>query len=102
MRWFLNNGKQVRLEGVIKIEMDIKMETKKSEMRKAWFDFVKKTRVKMGRAEKRAVSHREAMKMASVDMFIRRPPLVSKVSKTRGGFLITSSRDQVRSDLKQL
>ena len=46
--------------------MNIKMERKKSEMRKAWFDFVKKTRVKMGRAEKRDVSHREAMKHASL------------------------------------
>ena len=42
------------------------MERKKSEMRKCWFDFVKKTRVKMSRGEKRAVSHREAMKQASL------------------------------------
>ena len=37
-----------------------------NEMRKAWFEFVKKTRVKMARAEKRVVTHREAMKQASL------------------------------------
>lgn len=39
---------------------------KGSEMRKAWFEFVKKTRVKMRRVEKREVTHREAMKRASL------------------------------------
>lgn len=37
-----------------------------SEMRKAWFEYVKKTRVKMRRVEKRDVTHREAMKEASL------------------------------------
>ena len=36
-----------------------------SEMRKAWFDFVRKTRQKMARVTKEKVSHRDAMKQAS-------------------------------------
>ena len=35
-------------------------------MRKSWFEFVKKTRVKLSRARKENVSHRDAMKEASV------------------------------------
>ena len=37
-----------------------------SEMRKAWFDFVRKTRQKLTRSKKEKVSHRDAMKAASV------------------------------------
>jgi hypothetical protein len=36
-----------------------------SVMRKAWFEFVKKTRKKMSRNSKETVSHRDAMKHAS-------------------------------------
>ena len=35
------------------------------EMRKAWFEFVRKTRTQMSRRAKEQVSHREAMKQAS-------------------------------------
>lgn len=35
------------------------------EMRKQWFEFVRKTRAKMCKATKEKVSHREAMKQAS-------------------------------------
>ena len=38
-----------------------------STMRKEWFNFVRKTRTKMSRASKTNVSHREAMKAASVE-----------------------------------
>ena len=35
-------------------------------MRKAWFEFVRKTRQKMTKAKREKVSHRDAMKAASV------------------------------------
>ena len=42
-----------------------KKKASSNEMRKAWFDYVKKTRAKMSRGKKEKCSHREAMKAAS-------------------------------------
>ena len=39
--------------------------TNASVMRKEWFEFVRKTRVKMSRGQKEKASHRDAMKTAS-------------------------------------
>ena len=50
----------------LEVMMEQKKKKKGSEMRKAWFNFVKKTRGKMHRMEKRDVTHREAMKQASL------------------------------------
>ena len=36
-----------------------------NEMRKAWFDYVRKTRAKLSRGKKEKCSHRDAMKAAS-------------------------------------
>ena len=36
-----------------------------NEMRKAWFEFVRKTRTKLSRGQKDKCSHRDAMKAAS-------------------------------------
>ena len=54
------------------------MENKGSEMRRAWFDYVKKIRVKMARAEKKAVSHREAMIRASLSWADEKAKIVRK------------------------
>ena len=37
----------------------------RTSMRKAWFEYVRKTRAKMSRAQKTQVSHRNAMQEAS-------------------------------------
>ena len=42
-----------------------KKKTSCNEMRKAWFEYVKKTRTRMSRGQKEKCSHREAMKVAS-------------------------------------
>ena len=49
-----------------------------SKMRKAWFEYVRKTRVKMSRGQKVKATHREAMKAASVSWATEKAKLVRK------------------------
>ena len=49
--------------------------------RKAWFEFVASTRRKLARKEKRAVTHREAMKAASVGWPVEKAKLVRKIAR---------------------
>ena len=52
-----------------------------SEMRKAWFDHVRKTRVKMSRGQKTKATHREAMKEASVGWAAEKAKLLRKIAR---------------------
>ena len=52
-----------------------------SEMRKAWFDHVRKTRVKMSRGQKTKATHREAMKAASVGWAAEKAKLLRKIAR---------------------
>ena len=49
-----------------------------SKMRKAWFEFVRKTRVKMSRGQKIKATHREAMKAASANWPAEKAKLIRK------------------------
>ena len=52
-----------------------------SQMRKAWFDYVRKTRVKMSRGQKVKCTHREAMKGASVTWPAEKAKLLRKLAR---------------------
>ena len=52
-----------------------------SKMRKAWFDFVRKTRVRMSRGQKVKCTHREAMKAAAVGWPVEKAKLVRKIAR---------------------
>ena len=52
-----------------------------SAMRKNWFDFVKKTRVKMARRTKEKVSHRDAMKEASTNWAAEKAKLLKRIAR---------------------
>lgn len=55
--------------------------TEPSVMRKNWFDFVKKTRVKMARRTKEKVSHRDAMKEASTNWAAEKAKLLKRIAR---------------------
>jgi len=52
-----------------------------SKMRKAWFDYVRKTRARMSRGQKVKCTHREAMKAASVGWPVEKAKLVRKIAR---------------------
>ena len=52
-----------------------------SEMRKAWFDHVRKTRVKMSRGQKEKVSHRKAMTQASLTWADEKAKVLRKIKR---------------------
>ena len=52
-----------------------------SKMRKAWFDYVRKTRVKMIRGQKTKATHREAMKSASGGWAAEKAKLLRKIAR---------------------
>jgi len=49
-----------------------------SEMRRAWFDFVRKTRQKLSKKKKENVSHRDAMKAASTGWVAEKAKILRK------------------------
>ena len=52
-----------------------------SVMRKEWFEFVRKTRVKMSRGQKEKASHREAMKAASAGWVAEKAKILRKQAR---------------------
>ena len=52
-----------------------------SVMRKEWFEFVRKTRVKMSRGQKVKTSHREAMKAASAGWVSEKAKILRKQAR---------------------
>ena len=58
--------------------MENEQKASPSVMRKAWFDFVRKTRVKLSRGRKDKCSHREAMKVASSGWATEKEKLIRK------------------------
>ena len=55
--------------------------TKSSEMRKAWFEYVRKVRVKMSRGQKEKVSHRKAMTQASLTWADEKAKVLRKIKR---------------------
>ena len=54
-----------------------------NEMRRAWFDFVRKTRVKMSRGKKEKTSHREAMKHASAGWAVEKTKIAKRLARAK-------------------
>ena len=54
---------------------------KASVMRKAWFEYVRKTRVKMSRGQKDKATHRQAMKEASTGWPAEKAKLSRKLAR---------------------
>lgn len=52
-------------------------------MRKAWFDFVRKTRAKMSRGKKEKASHREAMKHASEGWAVEKAKVARRLAREK-------------------
>ena len=52
-----------------------------SVMRKAWFEYVRKTRVKMSKGQKVKATHREAMKHASTGWPVEKAKLARKLAR---------------------
>ena len=52
-------------------------------MRSAWFEWVSKTRKKMSRGTKEPVSHRDAMKQASLTWAAQKAKLVKKANREK-------------------
>ena len=52
-----------------------------SAMRKEWFEFVRKTRVKMSRGKKEKASHRDAMKAASAGWVTEKAKIIRKKAR---------------------
>ena len=52
-----------------------------SKMRKAWFDYVRKTRARMSRGQKVKCTHREAMKAASVGWPVEKAKQVRNIAR---------------------
>ena len=55
----------------------------KLSMRQHWFEHVRKTRTKMARAQKEKVSHRDAMKTASVSWAVEKAKIERKLKKLK-------------------
>ena len=52
-------------------------------MRSAWFDHVRKTRKKLTRERKEAVSHREAMSIASTSWEVEKKKYARKIAREK-------------------
>ena len=52
-------------------------------MRKAWFEFVRKTRTKMSRGKKEKASHREAMKQASEGWAVEKAKIARRLARAK-------------------
>ena len=52
-------------------------------MRKAWFDYVRKTRVKLSRGKKEKCSHRDAMKAASEGWVLQKVKVARKIARAK-------------------
>ena len=62
------------------------VQTKKpvsNKMRKAWFEFVRKTRTKMSRGQKEKASHREAMKKASEGWAMEKAKIARRLAREK-------------------
>ena len=58
-----------------------KKKTASCEMRKEWFEFVRKTRTKLSRLRKENVSHREAMKEASTGWAAEKAKIIRRKAR---------------------
>ena len=54
-----------------------------NEMRKAWFDYVRKIRVKLSRGKKEKCSHRDAMKAASEGWVLQKVKVARKIARAK-------------------
>ena len=63
------------------MEAEEPKQSSSSKMRKAWFEHVRKTRVKMSRGQKTKATHREAMKSASVGWAAEKAKLLRKIAR---------------------
>ena len=54
-----------------------------NKMRKAWFDFVRKTRAKMSRGQKEKASHREAMKQAREGWAVEKAKVTRRLAREK-------------------
>ena len=64
-------------------EPELKKKKTCNEMRKAWFDYVKKTRAKMSRGQKEKCSHREAMKAASQGWTTEKVKVARRIARAK-------------------
>ena len=54
-----------------------------NEMRKAWFDYVRKTRAKLSRGKKEKCSRRDAMKAASEGWVLEKVKVARKIARAK-------------------
>ena len=54
-----------------------------NEMRKAWFDYVRKTRAKLSRGKKEKCSHRDAMKAASDGWVLEKVKVAKRIARAK-------------------
>jgi len=66
-------------------------------MRSAWFDHVRKTRKKLTRERKEAVSHREAMSIASTSWEIEKKRYARKIAREKRKQAKESKKEAKRS-----
>ena len=60
-----------------------KKKTASNEMRRAWFDFVRKTRGKLSKGKKEKCSHREAMKAASAGWVAEKQKVAKRLARAK-------------------
>ena len=60
-----------------------KKKTSCNEMRKAWFEYVKKTRARLSRGQKEKCSHRDAMKAASDGWVLEKVKVAKRIARAK-------------------